>query len=86
MRALQVIAKSEVQTILVASAAHDLGGYFFVGYEGHWSEKIAFDAAADDMASALAGIPAVGDVKASRHQIITKTIVRASDASPSVAH
>lgn len=39
-----------------------MSGYFFVGYEGHWSEKVAYDASADDMTSALAGIPAVGDV------------------------
>lgn len=55
-------ATNEVQAITVVAAASDLSGYFFVGYEGHWSEKIAYDASADDMASALVGIPAVGDV------------------------
>lgn len=59
---LQVNATSEVQVITVVAAASDLSGYFFVGYEGHWSDKVAYDASADDMASALAGIPAVGDV------------------------
>ena len=53
---------NDVQAITAIAAASDLSGYFFVGYEGHWSEKIAYDASADDMAAALAGIPAVGDV------------------------
>lgn len=60
-------ATSEVQVITVVAAASDLSGYFFAGYEGHWSEKIAYDAGADDMASALAGIPAVGDVTVRRN-------------------
>lgn len=47
----------------MAAAASDLDGYFVIGFEGHWSEKINHDATADEMASALAGIPAVGDVE-----------------------
>lgn len=56
-------ATSEVQEITAAAAASDLDGYFFVGFEGHWSEKVAYDATAEEMASALAGIPAVGEVE-----------------------
>lgn len=49
--------------ITTAATASDLDGYFVVGFEGHWSEKINHDATAADMAAALAGIPAVGDVE-----------------------
>lgn len=59
----QVTSTREVQLITIAAAASDLYGYFFVGFEGHWSERIAHDATADDMASALAGIPAIGEVE-----------------------
>lgn len=59
----QVTSSSEVQVITAVAAASDLSGYFFVGYEGHWSEKINHDATADEMASALAGIPAVRNVE-----------------------
>lgn len=59
----QVTSVREVQVITAAAAASDLDGYFFVGFEGHWSEKIAHDATADEMASALAGIPAAGEVE-----------------------
>lgn len=55
-----------MQAITVVATASDLSGYFFVGFEGHWSEKIAYDASADDVASALAGIPAVGEVNVSK--------------------
>ena len=59
----QVTSSSEVQVITATAAASDLDGYFVVGLEGHWSEKINHDATAEDMASALAGIPAVGEVE-----------------------
>lgn len=59
----QVTPTSEVQVITAAATASDLDGYFFVGFEGHWSERVAYDATADEMASALAGIPAVGQVQ-----------------------
>lgn len=49
--------------ITAAATASDLDGYFFIGFEGHWSERVAYDATADEMASALAGIPAVGHVQ-----------------------
>ena len=49
--------------ITVAATASDLDGSFVVGFEGHWSEKINHDATAAEVASALAGIPAVGDVE-----------------------
>lgn len=65
-------SRLEVQVITAVSTASDLGGYFFVGYEGHWSEKIAYDASADDMASALSGIPAVGEVAVSKNTRIRK--------------
>lgn len=51
---------------MAVARASDLGGYFFVGFEGHWSEKVAHDANADEMASALAGIPTVGQVNVRR--------------------
>lgn len=47
------------------ATASDLSGYFFVGFEGHWSEKISYDASADDVVSALAGIPTVGQINVS---------------------
>lgn len=52
-----------MQVITAAAMASDLDGYFVVGFEGHWSEKVNYDATADEMASALAGIPAVGEVE-----------------------
>ncbi len=52
-----------MQVITATAAASDLDGYFVVGLEGHWSEKIEHDATAEDMALALAGIPAVGEVE-----------------------
>lgn len=61
--ATKVTSAREVQVITAAATASDLDGYFFIGFEGHWSEKIAYDATSDDMASALAGIPAVGEVE-----------------------
>lgn len=60
----------------MVATASDLTGYFFVGYEGHWSEKIAYDASADDMASALAGVPAVGDVTVRYTQVEHALVVR----------
>lgn len=67
----KVNATSEVQVITAVAAASDLEGYFFVGYEGHWSEKINHDAHSDKMASALAGIPAVGEVLVSEREYST---------------
>ena len=52
-----------MQVITAAAVASDLDGYFVVGFEGHWSEKVYYDATADEMVSALAGIPAVGEVE-----------------------
>lgn len=49
--------------ITAAAAASDMDGYFFVGFEGHWSEKVAHGATADEMASALAGIQGIGEVE-----------------------
>lgn len=63
MHRQQVTSASEVQVITATAAASDLDGYFVVGLEGHWSEKVEHDATAEDMASALAGIPAVGAVE-----------------------
>lgn len=51
---------------MAVARASDLHGYFFVAFEGHWSEKIAHDASAGEMASALAGIPTLGDVEVRR--------------------
>lgn len=65
--ARQVTSTSEVQVITAAATASDLDGYFVVGFEGHWSERINHDATADEVASALAGIPAVGDVEVLLH-------------------
>lgn len=53
----------------MSASASDFSGYFFIGYEGHWSEKIVHDASADDVASALAGIPAVGAVTVRKEEI-----------------
>lgn len=61
--ASKITSAGEVQVITAAAAASDLDGYFFVGFEGHWSEKIAYDATSEEMASALAGIPAAGEVE-----------------------
>lgn len=61
----KVTPTSEVQAIVAVARASDLSGYFFVGFEGHWSEKIAYDTSAETLASALAGIPSLGEVNVS---------------------
>lgn len=60
-----------MQAITAVGTASDLSGYFFVGFEGHWSEKIAYDASSDDVASALSGIPAIGQVNVSSSMLCT---------------
>ncbi|CAM9203585.1 unnamed protein product, partial [Choristocarpus tenellus] len=65
LESAEVTPVAEVQTITVVAGADDLGGYYFVGFEGHWSEKIDWDADKSAMTTALMGIPTLGAVEVS---------------------
>ncbi|CAM9321423.1 unnamed protein product, partial [Phaeothamnion confervicola] len=60
--AAEVLPAPPVQTVTVAAAAPDISGWFFLSFGEAMTERVLFDASADELKRALEGVPAVGVV------------------------